>query len=113
ERVGVEGHLPERDPAGDDLRVRPGRTREGERAGQAEAGQPGRRKGADLVLLAGVVVDVQDVDLLTLGRLRGDAGQGGIDLTGEDDRLDERAVLAGRASLDLQRAPEVVQQMGT
>ena len=74
---------------------------------QAEARQSRRRHRAGAVLLRAVVEQVEDVDLLRLGRLRADLEQRAVGLAGQLEPELERTVGAGDATLDGERTLEL------
>ena len=80
--------------------------------GETETLDRRRRHRALAVLLAVVVEDVEDVDLLRLGRLRADREQRAVLLARELQAELERAVGAGDAALDRQRALELREHVG-
>ena len=76
-----------------------------------QAGEGRRGELARQVFLAAVAVDVERVDLLPLGRLGGDPEDRGIALARQQDRGMKRAVGAGRAALDSERAADAAEQV--
>ena len=77
--------------------------------------QAGDRRGGERALqvfLAGVGVDVEHVDLLSLRRLLRDLEQGSVALTGEQHGRAQRAVGAGGAALDSKGATDAREEVG-
>ena len=104
-----EGERAEADAAGEGRRLAPAlgdRAGEGEVLGHPEAAQ--RRLGHDAgaVLVAGVVVDVEDVDGAALGRLRTDRDQVRVRLARHVNPVLQRAVGARDAALDGERSAQ-------
>src|SRR5207245_1838416 len=69
------------------------------------------RQAAGQVLLAAVAVDVQRVDLLPLGRLRGDAERRQVVFARQQHCAVQRPVGRGCAALDRQRATDAREQV--
>ena len=76
-----------------------------------QAGQRGRREGAGQVFDAAVVVDVQRVDLLPLGRLRCDLERRRVVLARQQHGGVDRAVGGRGAALDGQRPADAGEQV--
>ena len=92
-------------PAGFDRRFAEHGTRDREPKRKAGAREARRGERADVVLDAGVVVDVEDVDLTVLRDAgRGDPEEGAVLLARQLDPGLEGAVRAGCATLDGQRS---------
>ena len=108
----------EADAAGEDLRLAEGLTLrsavrgpEVEVLGHAETTQRGRGHRAPVVRDAAVTVDVEDVDLLRLRRLRRDREQRAILLARQLQPELQRAIGARHAALDGERPAQACEQV--
>ena len=109
--VRVDADAAETDTARNEGRLAVAGGGKAQAVGHLEAGQPGRAEHPDLVHLARIVVDIEHVNLVDLGRLGPDSDQRGVLLTGQHKGRGQAAINAADTALDGERALQGRQQV--